>query len=336
MRASVVTAHGGIDTIVLRDDYPTPRALAHEVIVKVKACALNFHDIFSRRGMPGIKVPLPVITGSDIAGEIVEIGPDVEGWSLGDRILVDPLFQDGVRYGIIGEVADGGRAEYVAVHKTQLIAIPEGVTFDQAAALPLAYGTAYRMMVTRGQVKQGDKVLVLGASGGVGVSAVQIAKMAGATVLACASSQDKLDKLAAIGADHLIDYSARSIREAVADAVGKPRVSGEGGVDIAINFTGGDTWVDTQRCVALGGKILTCGATAGFDVRQDMRYLWTFEHTVLGSNGWAPRDLTDLLDLVAQGRLDPAISERLPLDAIPDAERRMEARQIFGKVLFIP
>ncbi|MEI9889161.1 MAG: zinc-binding dehydrogenase [Rhizomicrobium sp.] len=335
MRAVLTTAHGGREVLKAVRDYAVPRAGSGQVVVAVAATALNFHDIFTRRGMPGIKIALPVVVGSDIAGTIAEIGDEVDGWKIGDPVLINPILRDG-RVGMIGETADGGRAEYVAVSAAQLLRVPGTVSLADAAALPLAYGTAHRMLFKRGKLHGGETILVLGASGGVGAACVQLAKMTGATVIACASTPSKLARLREAGADHLIDYSAQSFFAGVKEIVGKPRLSGEGGVDVAVNFTGGDTWEETQRCVKQCGRILTCGATAGYAVRQDMRFLWTFEHDVLGSNGWSDDDLVALMDLIAAGRFRPLIDRVLPLEDAREAERLLEDREVVGKVLLSP
>jgi alcohol dehydrogenase len=217
-----------------------------------------------------------------------------------------------------------------------LIEIPSSVTFEQAAALPLAYGTAYRMLVVRGGVKAGERVMVLGASGGVGIACVQLAMLAGAEVLAFASSDAKLRRLRDLGAAHAANYSDKPFLDTVKDIYGKPRIDGSGGVDVAVNFTGGDTLPATQRCVKKLGRILCCGATAGFDLRLDARYWWTFEHSMLGSDGWDTSDLRTLLGWVAAGRLAPVIDRVLPLDQAADAERLLENRQVIGKVLLAP
>jgi alcohol dehydrogenase len=336
MRAVLTVGHGGRDQLQLAADFPTPTAAPGDVVIKVAATAINYHDIFTRRGMPGIRISLPVIVGSDIAGVISEVGRDVTGWRVGDRVLVDPVFRDGERFGMLGETAHGGRAEYVAVPAAQLVAVPEAVSLEDAASLPLAYGTAYRMLVTQGRLARGEKILVLGASGGVGVACVQIAKLLGAEVIACTSSAAKEKPLAALGADHTVNYAKESIVEAVKRLYGKPRVAGGGGVDVAVNFTGGDTWRDTQRTVTAGGRILTCGATAGFEVITDARFLWTFEHHYIGSNGWSVADLEALLNLIRDGRLKPVIDRVLPLDATAEGERLLEDREVVGKVLLKP
>jgi alcohol dehydrogenase len=332
----VTVAHGGRENLHLRNDFADPQPAHGEVVVRVAATAVNFHDIFTRRGMPGVRITLPVIAGSDIAGTVTEAGPGADrGW-IGKRVLVDPVLRDGDRFGMLGETLHGGRAELVAVRQSMLLEIPDGVTFEAAASLPLAYGTAYRMMITRGAVKAGERVLVLGASGGVGVACVQLAKMVGAEVLACASSASKLERLASIGADHTVDYVARPFEDAVKEIYGKPRITGAGGVDVAVNFTGGATLVPTQKSVKLGGRILSCGATAGFSLQLDARYWWTFEQTLIGSDGWEKEDLQTLLELVAAERLKPVIDRVLPLEETGEAERLLEDREVVGKVVIKP
>lgn len=335
MRAAVLEGHGDRDRIVYRD-VPDPTIAPDEVLLSVRATSVNFHDIFTRRGMPGIKIEFPLITGSDVAGEIREAGEAVEGWDAGDRVLVDPLRLGRDRPGMIGETSPGGRAELLAVHSSQLIRMPEGVSFEQAASLPLAYGTAHRMMVTRGAVKTGETILVLGASGGVGTGCVLLAKLAGCEVIACTSSDEKLERLEALGADHLINYRENDFREEVYRIRGKPRVLGGGGVDVVVNFTGGDTWVESLKCLTRGGRLLTCGATASFDPSTDIRYIWTFEQQIIGSNGWTRRDLEELLNLIAEGALTPVIDSVLPLSEAAEAERLLEDREVFGKVVLIP
>jgi alcohol dehydrogenase len=331
----VLREHGGLDRMVLDPDFPDPRARAGEVVVRVLATSLNYHDVFTRRGMPGITVPLPAIMGLDLAGEIDEIGPGVEGWRLGDRVLVDPI--DRVKGGLMGETLHGGLAERCRAAAHQLIPIPAGVSFADAAALPVAYGTAHRMMVTQGRVAAGEKVLILGASGGVGTCCVFLAKQAGATVIACASSEDKLKRLRELGADEVIDYTAEDFMAEVHRRFGKPtRRAFTGGVDVVINYTGGDTWVRSLRCLRRGGRLLTCGATAGFDPQTDIRYIWTFELQVLGSNGWTVDDLTTLLAMVQRGTLRPVIDRVLPLSEAREALRLLEDREVIGKVIVTP
>ena len=336
MLAAVVHEHGGIDRIVLEARHARPALRPGWVLLRVRACSLNYHDIFSRRGMPGIKLPLPIIIGSDIAGEIAEIGGGVAGWRVGERVLVDPLPCEGTDHKFIGEQFDGGRAEYCLAHASQLLRLPDQVSFEEAASIPLAYATAFRMMRTRGQVADGETVLVLGASGGVGTACVLLAKLAGAKVIACAGSDDKAQRLLDIGADHVINYRTSNMREEVWKVVGKPRVTGIGGVDVAVNYTGGKTWKDTLRCVKLGGRMLTCGATAGFDEEVDVRFVWTYEHTIIGSDGWRRADIEALLNLAESRQLVPVVEKVVPLSQVHEAERLLESREVFGKIVLTP
>jgi NADPH:quinone reductase-like Zn-dependent oxidoreductase len=333
MKAAVIYEHGAPGSIKYETSYPDPQPAAGEVVVRVRACTLNYHDIFTRRGMPGIKVPMPCIAGLDFAGEIAALGAEAKGWKAGDRVMIDPVDRVGPG-GLIGEMRPGGLAELCAVPVAHLVRMPEGVTFEQAACLPVAYGTAIRMMYTVGQIKAKDRILVLGASGGVGTGAVLLSKLAGAEVIACASSASKLERLKAIGADHVIDYTKEDFVKWVYAKWGKPhRRRFEGGVDVVVNFTGGDTWVPSLKAVHRRGKILTCGATAGFDPKEDLRYIWSFEIQVLGSNSFMPDDLTALLELINEGKLKPVIDKELPLSEVNEAFRLIEEREIFGKVV---
>jgi len=334
MKALVLQRHGGIADLDLVADYPIPSAKEGHVVIRVRASSFNYHDIFTVRGMPGIKVPIPVIIGLDMAGEIAEIGGGVSGWKLGDRVLVNPVNK---KSGLMGEMLDGGMAEYCLVSADQLIAMPDGITFEQAASLPVAYGTAHRMLITHKTIEKGDRVIVLGASGGVGTGCVILAKMLGAEVIACAGSEEKLRLLKSIGANEALDYTKVDFSKWAIERYGKPqRRSHDGGVDVVINFTGGDTWVPSLRCVKRGGKILVCGATAGHDPKEDLRYIWSFELKIIGSNSFYDDNLKALMDLIAQGKVDPLIDKVLPLEQARDGLRLIQDREVIGKVVVTP
>jgi alcohol dehydrogenase len=337
MKAMVLHEHGGNDRLHYETDFPDPVPREGDVVVRVRACSFNYHDVFTRRGMPGIRVPMPAIMGLDVAGEIAAIGPGVSGWAVGDRVVVDPINR--VEGGLIGETVHGGLAELCRARAHQIIPLPEGVAFEQAAALPCAYGTARRMMVTNGGVSAGEKVLILGASGGVGVCCVQLAKLAGATVIACAGTAEKAARLRALGADHTVNYHEQDFVKAVYELYGKPVRRGEGtdrGVDVVVNYTGGDTWTKSLRVLRVGGRLLTCGATAGYDPAEDIRFIWTFELKVLGSNGWAHQDIIALLELVRDGKLHAVVDETFPLERAAEALQRIEDRKVFGKLVITP
>jgi len=339
MRAMVLREQGGLDKLTFDPDFPDPDIGAADVLLRVRATSLNYHDLFTGRGMPGIKIPLPVIMGLDVAGEIVKIGSDVEAWKIGDRVLVDPLNR--VEGGLMGETMNGGLAELCKARAHQLLRIPDNVSFEQAASLPVAYGTAHRMMTTNGQVTAGEKVLILGASGGVGVACVQLAKIAGAYVVACAGSEEKGRRLKELGADEIILYTQEDFVQVVRQRHGRPQRAGggsslNGGVDVVVNFTGGDTWVKSLRTLKRGGRILTCGATAGYDPPEDLRVIWTFELQIRGSNGWEREDLEKLFALVSSGKLTALIDTSFPLQQAAEALRRLEERRVFGKVVVTP
>jgi alcohol dehydrogenase len=237
----------------------------------------------------------------------------------------------------MGEMLDGGMAEYCAVSADQLVAMPTGVSFADAASLPVAYGTAHRMLITHQTVKPGEKVLVLGASGGVGTACVLLAKMLGAEVIACASSTEKLARLKAMGADEAIDYTKTDWSKWAVEKYGKPqRRSYDGGVDVVINFTGGDTWVPSLRCLKRGGKLLVCGATAGYDPKEDLRYIWSFELQIIGSNSFYDDNLAALMDLIGAGKIKPVIDKVLPLEQAREGLRLIQDREVIGKVVVTP
>ncbi len=337
MRAVCLHEHGGIEALTFDPDFPDPKAGEGQVVIRVRATSLNYHDVFTCQGMPGIKVPMPMIIGLDIAGDIVEIGPGVAGWATGDRVLVNPLDPIAPEKGLMGEMIPGGTAEYCLVDAARLIRIPDGVTHAQAAALPVAYGTAHRMLFTHGGLEAGERILVLGASGGVGSCCVLLAKLIGAEVVACGSTAAKLEALRSWGADHVINYSETDFVKEIWRLYEKPhRRRFTGGVDMVVNFTGGDSWVPSLRALKRGGRLMTCGATAGYDPNTDLRYIWTFELKILGSNSWASEDLIRLMALIREGRLDPVIDDVLPLEDTREGVRRLCDREVIGKIIIAP
>jgi len=336
MKAAVIHEHGGPGSIRIESAFPDPTPGPDDVVLRVRATSLNFHDIFTRNGMPGITIPMPCIMGLDFAGEIVALGSRVDGWKIGERVVVDPM--DRVNYGgLLGEMWHGGMAEFCRVPACQLVRLPDEVSFESAAVLPVAYATAQRMLFTRGQIKAGEKVLILGASGGVGTACVLLAIMAGAEVTVCASSPEKLEKLGRLGAHHLINYSNVDFVKEVHRIYGKPhRRKYTEGVDVAVNFTGGETWVPALKTLHRNGRVLTCGATAGFAPVEDLRYVWSYELDIRGSNGWMREDIEGLVRSVADRRLVPLIDERFSLEQVNEAFERMEQRRSFGKLVIFP
>jgi len=333
MKAVVFDTHGPLDNMRY-DDVPDPVPAAGEVLVRVRAVALNGFDPMVLRGIPGLKTPLPMTPGADIAGEIVALGAEVDRdqWRIGDRVTIIPIQAKGM----VGETLRGGASEFFAVGAEYLLALPDAVSFADAACLPVAYGTALRMLETRTKLQPGEKVLILSAAGGVGTCCVQLAKAAGCEVIACASSAQRAERLKTIGADHVIDTSTQNTVAEIHRLYGKPRTRGGGGVDVIVNYTGGDTWAECFRALTRQGRLLTCGATAGYDPKTDLRYIWPFEFNIIGCNGWTRDDQIELLQRVADGRLAPIKHCELPLARFGEAMTDLIDRKVFGKAVLLP
>lgn len=331
MRAVIFNEHGPFENLNVAT-IPDPEINSRQCLVRVKAVSLNGFDPMVMQGIPGLRTPLPMIPGADIAAEIVEIGKDVPPgtFAVGQRVAVTPNRDEGM----MGETLRGGLCEYLAAEPRHLLPVPDAVSDEQAACLPTAYATAYRMLFSRGQIQRGEKILILGASGGVGTCCIQLANAAGCHVIAVTSSAEKAAKLEQIGAHEVIDTSSVSYVDYVKEQFGKPRTRGvSGGVDVCVNYTGGDTWAECFKTVRRGGRILTCGATAGYDPKTDIRYIWSFEHTIIGSNGWEREDHIKMLDMIAEGKLHPVIDRVVPMEEIRTAMSDLYERKVIGKVV---
>lgn len=326
MKAALILQHGDREQVVV-GEYPKPEAGSGEILVKVKAVSLNHLDIFVRRGIPGRHLDLPHISGGDVSGIVEEVGPGVDNVKPGDRVLLDPHIPG---KGALGEDTTGGLAEYVKVPARNAILLPDDISFEEAAALPIAYGTAWRMLITQGKLQANETILILGASGGVGNAAVLISKLAGARTIAAAGSDDKAEKLKELGADHVINYNKTDFSKEVWTLTNKQ------GADIVVDYTGKATWPQSIKATRQGGRIVTCGATTGYEAVTDLRYVWVREISIIGSNGWGPKDLHILLDLVSRNKLKPVIDRVLPLEEIREAHRLIEEREIFGKIIIQP
>ncbi|MGH9322928.1 MAG: zinc-binding dehydrogenase [Vicinamibacteria bacterium] len=344
MRAVVIHEHGGPEVRKLEPEWPRPAPGPGEILVQVKACALNFLDIFTREGMPGEPIPLPHISGGDIAGIVAELGPEVALPSVGDRVVLDPTWGCGeceycgegiaplcLRPHMLGEMDPGGLAEYVRCPAKQAIRIPAHYSFEEAACLPITFGTAWRMVVTHAQVKPGETVLVLGAGGGTAAAAIQIAKLMGGRIIATASSEEKLARARNLGADDLVNYASDREWDLTVR-----RLTGKRGADVVIETVGADSWEKSIRALGKGGRLVTCGATSGPIAATDIRYLFRREHTIQGSNGWTHSELRRVLTLAFEGKLRPVIDRVLPLEKVAEGERAMERREVFGKVVIRP
>ena len=322
MKAVVIEKQGGVENLSWRD-WPDPELRPHDALVEVRAVGLNHLDVFVRRGMPGFPVQMPHISGGDIAGVIKTVGSEVQGWSIGQRVVLHPMTDEGM----MGEDFQGGMAEMVRIPATNLVPIPDDMDFVTAAAIPINFATALRMLHTIGDLKADELVLIIGASGGVGTAGIQLAKRAGARVIAVTRGPEKVASLRGLGADHVIDM----LQEDFSAAAWK--LSGKKGVDLVLNYTGGDTWVPSLRALRKRGRLVTCGATAGFNPPTDIRYIWSRELKVLGSNGYTQQDVAQSVALCASRAIRPLVSHVLkPWQAI-EAHLMLEDRKVIGKVV---
>ncbi len=329
MKAIVFYRHGGVENLKYEDvSAPTPGA--DEVLIGVKAVSLNGFDPMILNGTTSLKTPFPMSPGGDFSGEIVALGSSVDSgaWHVGDRVCPYPYIEG---RGMMGETLPGACRELVTMPVANLLRMPKGLSFIDAAALPIAYGTALRMMQTRGAIRSGEKVLILGATGGVGTCCVQLAAAAGAEVIACGSAEWKLSRLKQIGAAHVIDTSKEDFLKAVHQKFGKPRYAGGGGVDVVVNYIGGDTWVPSLKALRHQGRLLVCGATTGYTPTEDLRYIWSFELQIIGSDGWTYDDQTTLMNMVVQGKLKPVIHSTRPISETGQALQELIDRKVFGK-----
>jgi NADPH:quinone reductase-like Zn-dependent oxidoreductase len=343
MRCVVVREHGSTD--VLRfDERPVPAPGPGEVRVRVEACALNHLDTWVRRGVPGHTFPLPLIPGSDVAGVVEALGPGVANANPGDRVAVAPGVSCGVcraclsgrdqlcpSYGILGETRDGGYAEQIVVPARNLIAIPDTMSFPDAASVSLVFMTAWHMLVARCELRPGEDVLVHAAGSGIGTAAIQIARLFGARrVIAVASTPEKLEKARALGATHGINSRTEDIAAAV------KKLTERKGVDVVVEHTGADTWDASMRSVKWAGRIVTCGATSGFEVKLDLRPVFFKSLSILGSTMGGQGELREVWDHVRSGTLRPVVDVVWPLDRVHDAHERIARREQFGKIVLLP
>jgi len=339
MKAVVFDQHGGPEVLQYRD-VPDPSPAAGEVLIEVKAASINHIDIFLRRGMPGIKVSMPKIVGSDAAGIIRALGSGVSGLSAGQRVTINPGIACGrcefcaagfgsqcVSWAMLGENRDGSYAELLTVPAHIVLPIPDSVSFEEAAAAPLVFITAWSMMINKGNLRPGEDVLILGAGAGVGTAAIQIAKMVGCRVFVTASTHEKLHRAKQLGADFLINYAKEEFDKKIRDLTNKR------GVDVVIDYIGADTWVRSLRSARRGGRVLTCGATTGFAPQTDLRQIFFRQVQVMGSTMGSPRDFLDVMRCVFRGQLKPVIDRVLPLAEARRAHELIEQRAVFGKIV---
>jgi NADPH:quinone reductase-like Zn-dependent oxidoreductase len=342
VKAAIFRQHGGPEVLEYTD-VPEPEMRANEVLVEVKACALNHLDIFVRGGLPGIEIPLPHILGNDVAGIVRQTGELVTWAKPGDEVMVQPgvscghceaclTGQDNLcrEYDMIGYRRNGGYAEFVAVPGANLIPKPAELKWEEAAALPLVTVTAWHMLVTRANVQQGEDVLVHAAGSGVGSIAIQIAKLRGARVITTASSDDKLAKARELGADETINYTRDDWPKEVR------RLTHKKGVDVVVEHTGAATWPGSISSLKNNGRLVTCGATSGFDARTDLRQVFYRHLTLLGSFMGSKGELLEAMKFVREGKIRAVVDRVLPLSEARQAHELIEDRAQFGKIVLKP
>ena len=342
MKAVRFHEHGGPE-VLKYEDAPDPKIQVNEVLVKVKACALNHLDIWLRGGVRRWTLSMPHIVGADISGEVAEIGSLVTRFKLGERVLLSPGISCGQceacfkgldsacrSYTLFGVLVDGGYAEYVKAPEMNVFPIPGDLSFDEAAAVPLVYTTAWHMLFTRAGLKPGEDVLVIGAGSGVGMAAIQICKLVGARVIATAGAEWKLEKARALGADEVINHSKQSIAEEV------KRFTNKRGVDVVFEHVGAAVWEDCFESLATYGRLVTCGTTSGPEVKLNMQLLYGRQKSILGSFMGSKFELTEALKFIGQRKLKAVIDSTFPLADARAAQEKMESRNFFGKILLHP
>src|ERR1700757_1963491 len=340
MKAVRIHQFGGPEVLTY-EDIPDPEPRKDQVLVRVRACSLNHLDLWVRKGLPGVK--LPHILGSDVSGEIVETGEYVSGFKQGRRVVVAPMhfcehcskclagLQNQCReFTVLGNAVDGGNCELIAVPAANVIPVPDSMDFVQAASVPLVFVTAWHMLVRLAGVRPGQTVLILGGSSGVGIAAIQIAKLFHCRVITTAGDETKLEKARARGADHGINHYKQKISEEVR------RITNKEGVDIVVEHVGAATWDESMKCLKTAGTLVTCGATTGPSVGLDLRHLFARQLRVLGSYMGTMGELHEVLGHVFAGRLKPVVDRTFPLSEIRAAHEYLEKSQMFGKVVLNP
>jgi NADPH:quinone reductase-like Zn-dependent oxidoreductase len=342
MKAIRIHNHGGPEQLAA-EDLPSPPLSSEQVRVGIRAAGLNHLDLWVRRGIPGVRYPLPITPGCDGAGVILECAPGLSGFKPGDRVALAPGISCGIceaclagkdnlcrDYGILGENRDGTCAEEIVVPARSLIPIPESLSFERSAAVPLVFLTAWEMLVEKARVLPGETVVILGAGSGVGTAAIQVARLHGARVIAVSGSADKLARARKLGAEEGIDLSRSDLREEIR------RLTGRRGADVVIEHVGKATWERSVSGLARGGRVVTCGATTGADVSLNLRQVFFKNLSILGSTMGSRAHLFAIFRHLEAGRLSPVIDTVLPMDRVQDAHRLLEERKVFGKIILTP
>lgn len=340
MRAVLFDEHGGLEVLRV-GEFPTPEPGYGEVQVSLKAATLNRLDIFVRNGWPGIKLEYPHIPGADGAGVVSAVGEGVTDVAPGDRVVINGTINCGhceyclagkenmcINGGILGEDYRGTYAEAVVVPANNVMKMPDDVSFEDAAAASLVFLTAWHSLITRGGLRPGESVLVVGASGGVNTASIQIAKFAGAgPVYVVGSTVDKLAEAEKLGADVLINRSEEDWGKAIY------KLTGKRGVDVVVDNVGQATWPMSLRALARGGRMLVVGGTSGYDASVPVNFIFGKHLSIIGSTMAPPDDFRTVMGLIFEGKLKPVVGRVMPLEQAADAHRLLESGDVFGKIV---
>ncbi len=342
MKAVAIREHGGPEVVKV-EDLPDPKAGPGQVVVAVKAAALNHLDIWVRKGWQGLLLSFPHVLGSDVSGVVEAVGPGVDGVKAGDAVVLNPSLGCGRcerclsgrenlcrQFAILGEHVSGGMAERLAVAARNVVPKPARLSFEEAAAVPLTFMTAWHALVERARVRPGETVLVHAAGSGVGVAAVQIAKLLGARVIATAGSDAKLEKARALGADEVVNYETQDFVKET------KRLTERRGADVVFEHVGKKTWEQSILAAGIGGRITTVGATTGYDPLTDLRHVFFRQLSILGSTMGTAGDLLQVLRFVGEGKLRPVVDRVLPLAEARAAQGLLADRAQFGKIVLVP
>jgi NADPH:quinone reductase-like Zn-dependent oxidoreductase len=342
MKTILIRKHGGYE-VLESVEIPKPQAGPGEVLIEVRAAGINHLDTWVRRGLPGMRLPLPIIPGADAAGVVASLGAGVDGLETGERVFVapgfscnrcaaclagrEPLCRD---YGIFGEHRNGTQAEYIVIPAANVMRLPDALSFEEGAAFPLVFLTAWHMLVERAALRPGEEVLVHAGGSGVGTAAIQIARYHGARVLTTVGADNKVDRVRALGADEVINYRTADFYDEVR------RLTGRRGVDVVVENVGEQTWDRSLRVLAKGGRLVTCGATSGYRGETDIRYVFYKALSILGSTMGSRSELLRIAALMGDRRLRPVVDRTLPLEDVAEGHRALAERAVFGKIVLSP
>jgi NADPH:quinone reductase-like Zn-dependent oxidoreductase len=342
MKAVYITQHGGPEKLCY-GELPDPVLEGNEVLVRVRACGVNYIDLWVRRGLPFLRILYPFVLGQEVVGEVAGRGPAAAPMPLGARVALHPGVSCGhcercltgrdhhcPHYQLLGKNLPGGYAEFVKIRDVNLVPLPEGTAWESAVCIPVSFLTAWNMLFDTGQLQPGEWVLVHAGGSGLGSAAIQLARLVGANIITTAGTDEKLAKARALGAQHGINYRQKDFLREVR------RITQKRGVDVVIEHIGEEVWERSLLCLATGGRLVTCGATSGYQAKTDLRHVFFRQLRILGVTGASKGVLFKLMRLLAEGKIAPVLDRVLPLREAAQAHEVLEARQQFGKVVLVP